>query len=217
MGQDIVLSGIDASNFRDSLRKTLVRAKPRVVGIATAFVSTDGVRELADILRRCQSQECRLVAGLDNAITHPEALYAAQELGWRIRIGKTNGGIFHPKLIVAGQGFSRGGVIRDLCCVYVGSSNLTSGGLSRNVECGLIADADGCLISATDVFSKLWKSASPATDAELRNYAARFADRARRRAVSELADLGINDSRNVPKAPAELRKQALRYFVWVMV
>jgi len=209
MAQQIVLSGVGTTHFRDTLRLSLMRERPQVVGIAAAFVSTEGVRQLIDIFRRCGNPECRLIAGTDNAVTHPEALYAARDQGWKIRLGKSVKGIFHPKLIVAGQKFSGNGAIQQLCCVYVGSSNLTAGGLSTNVECGLIADADGCLLSASDVFAELWKSAKPATEAELRHYAARFAERSRRRSVSELADLGVNDSRPIPSGPIDLRVQEL--------
>ena len=207
MTQQIVLSGVGVKYFRDSLRSSLVSGRPRAVGVAAAFVSNDGVRQLIEILGKCGEPKCRLIAGTDNAITHPEALYAARDQGWEIRIGRSPGGIFHPKLIVAGRSFSRGGTIRQLCCVYVGSSNLTGGGLSTNVECGLITDAEGCLVSASDVFAELWNAACPATDDELRHYAARFAERARRRTASELAELGVNDSRPIPSGPVDLFKQ----------
>ena len=207
MTQEIVLSGAGSTNLRERLCQSLVHGRPRVVGIAAAFVSTEGVRQLIDILRQCGEPDCRLIAGTDHAVTHPEALYAARDHGWKIRLGKPLKGIFHPKLIVAGQKFSRVGAIQQLCSVYVGSSNLTTGGLSANVECGLIAHADGCLISASDVFAELWSKSSPATDTELRHYAARFAERSRLRSVSELADLGVNDSRPVPSGAVDLRAQ----------
>jgi HKD family nuclease len=189
------------------LRLSFVRERPRVVGIAAAFVSVEGVQRVIEILRRCGNPECRLIAGTDNAVTHPEALYTARDQGWSIRLGRPLVGIFHPKLIVAGQKFSRNGTIRKLCSMYVGSSNLTIGGLSKNVECGLVADAEGCLVSASDAFAELWNSAVPATDAELRHYAARFAEHTRRRTISELTDLGINDSRPVPSKPIDLQRQ----------
>lgn len=211
MTQRVILSGVGATSFRDTLRLSLMRDRPRVIGIAAAFVSTEGVRQLIAILRSSGTTECRLIAGTDNAITHPEALYAAQNEGWKIRLGKPLKGIFHPKLVVAGERFSRSGDVQGLCCVYVGSSNLTTGGLSANVECGLIANAEGCLVSASEVFAELWKTASPATNSELRHYAARFADRARRRAVSELADLGVNDSCPIPSEPADLHVQKPPY------
>jgi HKD family nuclease len=207
MTQKIELSGIGTKHLRDSLRLSLIHGRPRVIGVVAAFVSTEGIRQFIEILKRCGEPKCRLIAGTDNAITHPEALFAARDQGWKIRLGKPVRGIFHPKLVVAGQSFSRNGTIQQLCCVYVGSSNLTNGGLNTNVECGLISDAEGCLVSASEVFAELWETARPATDVELRNYAARFAERARRRAVSELADLGVTDSRHVPTGPSGLRVQ----------
>jgi HKD family nuclease len=208
MTQQIVLSGIGTKHLRDSLRLSLIRGRPRVIGVVAAFVSTEGIRQFIEILKKCGEPKCRLIAGTDNAITHPEALFAARDQGWKIRLGRPVRGIFHPKLVVAGRSFSRSsGTIQQLCCVYVGSSNLTNGGLSTNVECGLIADAEGCLISASDVFAELWNAACPATDAELRHYAARFAECARRRAVSELVNLGVADSLHVPTGSSGLRVQ----------
>jgi HKD family nuclease len=207
MVQEIVLSGVGTTHFHDRLRQLFIRERPRVVGVAAAFVSTEGVQKLVEILRRCGSPDCRLIAGIDNAVTHPEALYAARDHGWKLRIGKRLKGIFHPKLVVAGKNFSRNGTIQKLCCVYVGSSNLTTGGFSANVECGFIADASGSMVTAANAFSELWNAANPATDAALVNYAARFAEHSRRRAVSELADLGINDSQPVPRRPSDLRAQ----------
>ena len=121
--------------------------------------------------------------------------------------GYAKQGDLHPKLIVAGHRFTRNGMIHDLCCMYVGSSNLTGGGFSRNVECGFMAGAGSCLTSGSEVFGELWNAAIPASDAELRNYAARFAERARRRKLSDLADLGVNDSRPLPSGPKDLLTQ----------
>lgn len=204
MAQEIILSGVGAMELRYRLRQSLIKGRPRVVGIASAFVSTSGVFQLIEILRKCGEPECRLIAGTDNAVTHPEALYAARDHGWKIRLGRALKGIYHPKLLVAGQKFSASGTIQELCCTYVGSSNLTMGGLEKNVECGLIANANGCLESASHVFAELWKNAAPASEAELRHYAARFAERSRLRSVSELADLGIGDMQPAPPGAIDL-------------
>jgi len=207
MAQHIVLSGVGTRQLGDSIRRTLIRAQPRVVGIAAAFVSVGGVEELLETLNRCGEPECWLIAGTDNAITHPKALYLARDEGWRVRLGRPQKarGIFHPKILVAGRRVSRAGLIEPLSCVYVGSSNLTAGGLKVNVECGLMADADGCVESAATAFAELWSTAVPATNAKLRNYSAVFAERARRRPVSELNDLGVNDSGKRISRSAELR------------
>ena len=207
MAQRIILSGVGTGEHAETLRRTLIRCQPQVLGIAAAFVSVEGVQELLAILSRCGQPECRLVAGTANAITHPQALYLARDEGWRVRLGRPQNarGIFHAKILVAGRRFSRAGLIDQLSCVYVGSSNLTTGGLKSNVECGLMADADGCLESASGVFAEIWSSASPATSAELRHYAARFAERARRRPSAELHDLGVSDSRRIPSTSIDLR------------
>ncbi len=103
----------------------------------------------------------------------------------------------------------RNGSISNPCCVYVGSSNLTRGGLSTNIECGFLAEAEGCPKSASAAFGELWNLADQATADALRHYSARFADCARRRSASELADLGINDTRFVETSPSGLKSLSL--------
>jgi len=203
MSQVIMLSGIGGKHLKDALLAALRETKPGFVGIASAFVSTTGVEYISNILSRCGSPRCLLIAGTDKAITHPEALYSARRLGWDTRLGKAPLGIFHPKMLIAGHEFSDPGVIQKLCCLYVGSSNLTAGGLHNNIECGLVAKEQECPETATAAFSQLWTSAKPASDDELRNYAARFAEAARRRKPTELEDLGIGDSQSAPASQAD--------------
>lgn len=207
MSQEIVLSGVGNQQFRITLSSYLNRARPRVIGVAAAYVSILGVQQLIDIVGRCGNPTCRIIAGTDSFITHPGALYLAREQGWQIRLGRRSerGGIFHPKIIVAGEAFLRNGNIRGLCCTYAGSSNLTNGGYFSNVECGHFTDTESCPISASEVFAELWRRAALANDEALRHYAAGFAERSRRRTVDELTDLGVNDSQPIPSGAALLR------------
>lgn len=205
MSQQIVLSGIVGKQHGQVLHRFLAKERPKAVGIAAAFVSVEGVRRLSQILMRAGEPRCRLIAGIDNVITYPEALYKARELGWKIRLGHANQGIFHPKVVVAGQNFGRDGLLRDLSVVYVGSSNLTAGGLQLNVECGFIAKGEECSLSAAEAFRTLWDSSTPATVIQLRRYARKFSDRARRRRASELAELGICESPLALLTTRELR------------
>lgn len=193
MTGQIVLSGVNGGEFGNTLRRLLSRTRPGAVGVVVAFASIGGVQRLQGILRRCGEPECRLVAGIDREITHPEALYAARGYNWGVRIGCADRGIFHPKLVVAGRSFARDGSVRGLCNVYVGSSNLTMGGLKSNVECGFAAEIDGGMPSAAEAFRTLWSGSRPATKDALRRYAKRFAERARRRRASELVDLEVGD------------------------
>jgi hypothetical protein len=194
MAEEILLSGVGDSHHEDALKASLARVRPKVIGIVSAFVSVEGVERSLAILNHCGKPRCRLVAGIDNAITHPEALEIARDAGWLIRLGHGLTGIFHPKLVVAGQGFRGDGTVRNLSCVYVGSSNLTGGGYRRNAECGLLAEADDCLEGASSAFASLWNSANLADETALRNYAARFAEKNRKRRAVDLEALGVDDA-----------------------
>lgn len=193
----IMVSGCGEEAQEQTIRRIVKEAAPAVAAIASAFVSTDGVRRMGDILSAGGVRQCRLIAGLDYFVTHPEALVMALDRGWQVRVGSGREGIFHPKLIVVGGAFGPHGVIRKVSGVYVGSSNLTRGGLQRNVECGWVSTS-ACPTSASDVFALMWQSSEPATQRLLRNYASRFAERARTRSVQELREVGVADCPVIP-------------------
>src|SRR5436309_3148695 len=83
----------------------LSKAKPQAVGFASAYVSVFGVERLRELTNLHKTKECRLLAGTDGEITHPLALEMAQNAGWKVRIGNSPQGIFHPKLIIGGNKF----------------------------------------------------------------------------------------------------------------
>src|SRR5690554_2646553 len=99
MSQAIVLSGVGTDTHGTRLARTLRRLRPGAIGLVSAFVTLDGLKEFLRIVPRTHACACRLVAGTDHAITHPRALYLALENGWSVRLGKATDsrGIFHPK------------------------------------------------------------------------------------------------------------------------
>jgi hypothetical protein len=175
------------------LERILVDAAPTVIGIASAFVSVLGVELTHAVIDGAGIEGCRLIAGTDYAITHPEALTMAKDLGWGVRIGRSNRGVFHPKLIVAGAGFNSSGAIRNPTSVYIGSGNLTSGGLRENVECGVVANGSPYAAESGAAFGMLWQASVPLTRKELKNYSSVFARINRQRAVSVMRALGVID------------------------
>lgn len=195
MSQDLVLSGEGRERLLDSIAAGLRAARPNVVAIASAFVSLSGVREIRPLLRRLGVATCRLLAGLDDEITHPAALEAAESAGWEVRVRAGETGRFHPKLIVGGDRFSQRGDVANPVFLYVGSGNLTLAGLTTNTECSVIARADGVIAGADRVFGSLWRSGTCLTADELRHYAARFAERSRVRRPDVLEALGVSDDR----------------------
>ena len=79
---DVLLGGMGGTELVQSLERILVDAAPAVIGIASAFVSVLGVELTKAVIDDAGIEGCRLVAGTDYAITHPEALTLAKDLGW---------------------------------------------------------------------------------------------------------------------------------------
>ena len=193
MTSKVILGGTGDEDLVVGIERALSTASANAIGIASAFVSLAGVELTKQVLKRAKIGECRLIAGTDYAITHPEALSLAMELGWRVRIGRSNRGVFHPKLVVACQAFRSSGALRNPSSIYVGSANLTTGGLRHNVECGIVVNDVSYATEAGEAFAKLWQEADQLTSKWLKNYSSVFARTNRQRSVSVLRALGIVD------------------------
>jgi len=204
MPQQIQISRLGGTELASSLQTALSRLRPKAIGFASAFVSVWGIDWIADLLRKCGGAQCRLVVGTSHYITHPEALRLAKQSGWGLRLGRSTAGIFHPKLLVAGNHFRHDGTIADLEFIYVGSANLTQRGLTMNTECGLLAEADVPIQSASDAFAHLWNSSDSADETVVRNYASMFAELSRKRSVSELEALELSDK--TPATPSQTKE-----------
>ena len=133
----IIASGRGNQSLLVKIVDELRFIKPRAVGVATAYLSMFGMTELLRAARFAGCRRGHLVAGIDGEVTHPTALKMALEAGWIVRIGDPGDGIFHPKLIICGKRFDLNGKINAPSCLYVGSGNMTRGGLIANVECGM--------------------------------------------------------------------------------
>jgi hypothetical protein len=201
-----ISSGGGRQSLLARLRGELRGMRPPALAIASAYVSVFGVTKLKQLLRVAGSGECRLIAGIDGEITHPNSLKIALDAGWLVRVGTGGGGIFHPKLIVGGQTFSQDGLIANPSCLYLGSGNITRGGLVGNVECGILSrDARG-LRGYAEVFRELWHEARDLTPAMLDAYSAKFAQRNRVRNTRDLTFLEVADDPSLLDAsPTQLR------------
>jgi HKD family nuclease len=204
MPQQILVSPT-AGKLADQLKALFQRVRPNAIGFASAFVSVSGVELAAEMIDSCGARQCRLIAGTSNYITHPEALTFARQRGWKLRLGKSASGIFHPKLIVAGEAFEQGGTLRNLAAAYVGSANLTDRGLTTNTECGLLSEGAGSNEDASIAFATLWSASLVADDTALQNYAATFAEISRARSAQQLNALGVSDAKvETTMPPAQL-------------
>ena len=189
------ISGISGLSLGQVLREELVTGETSALAVASAFVSIGGFRDLLAITRRRKTLECRLLAGTSNAITHPQALIEALDAGWKVRLGSQSGnGIFHPKIILSGRSFLADGRMKEPSFVYVGSSNLTKGGLYKNVKCGVTAHADFATPGLVSCFTALWDTGKRATTARIQAYAEEFARRNRLRSLDDMSALGVSDT-----------------------
>ena len=205
------ISGINSPSLGQVLKDELVTGKATALAVASAFVSIGGFRELLAITRRHKRLECRLLAGTSNAITHPQALIEALDAGWNVRLATHAGsGIFHPKIILSGLSFLPDGRIKEPSFVYVGSSNLTKGGLSNNIECGVISHSDFAAPGLVSCFSTLWDAGKRATSRRIETYAEEFARRNRRRSLDDMSALGVSDTNEeyIPKYNDIARKRS---------
>lgn len=213
METEIVLGGVGEENLHEKIKRMFDESKPKAIGIASAFVTVNGVQKIIDISRSLDISEYRLVVGLDHFITQPQALVVAREAGWCVRIGKSEKGIFHPKLIIGGSGFANDGLLLDSCCVYIGSGNLTSGGLEQNVECAFISGDTNHGAKAAGAFQFLWRESLAIEDGFFERYSAKFSERNRNRSIDDIKAFEISDkfrNKNIP-----LRDQSHASAAWV--
>lgn len=97
---------------------------------ASAWLRTNAV---FTAVRKVPQKIERMVIGTHRYITGVDCLRACKALP-NVRVIAPKGALFHPKLYAF--------KLRKQVVVYVGSSNLTDGGLRTNIECGVFLSAE---------------------------------------------------------------------------
>ena len=126
-----------------------------------AFASYGGVSALTNCIEegKAKGMNIKVVLGIDQKGTSKEAL--EEVLSWNVdaRVYHTiSNNIFHPKVYLFENS--------DYYTLIVGSSNLTEGGLVRNVECSLLVqDMQGT--SVHSAFYAYWKGILDSTEENL--------------------------------------------------
>lgn len=132
---DFLLQAVTDRFHVDELRKLFAQAgRKRILG-GVAFVLKTGVDSIAPQLQAV-AKVSTLFIGIRNDITSVQAIQRLLELGVRVFAVDTGTRktIFHPKLFLA-EGKSD-------ATVLIGSANLTSSGLRKNVEAGAVLKLD---------------------------------------------------------------------------
>jgi HKD family nuclease len=150
----IVLQKAGGKQVSVVLKEIALARDYEVLGVAVAFASVAGVTKFLDLIpaKRFPSRSYWLF-GLDNFITHPDAIARAMKLkGAQVRVASEPKAdqIFHPKL----YWFSNSKADSSL---VLGSANLTTGGLGENTEA--IAILETTLEIKSEVLDAAWKAA----------------------------------------------------------
>jgi len=129
---------------------------------ATAWAGESEVLDAAIASKKMAS----MVIGTHQYFTAPEVLDKCVGIS-EVRVMYPTGPMFHPKLYAFNLG--------DRVEVFVGSSNLTLGGLARNIECGVFLNSESHSAALRDLLAhvhRLWKNAEELDHDFIRSYKA---------------------------------------------
>jgi len=132
----------------DHIRSGLGVAKR--LDVSVSFVRFSGVQLIIDALKDflARGGEARLLTSTYMGITQPEALRALSGLkGLECRVQISSKVGFHPKIYLFLNDDSQG---------WVGSSNLSKGGLVSNIEANLMASDHDTVNLLSSSFDELW-------------------------------------------------------------
>ena len=150
-------------NIVEPLQRVLVKELEQSsrVKIATAFAKGSGVRHIGESLKRVLDNggEVTVIHGLDFHITDSSAIRMLHQISSSCdrfshfaypQRGLASPRTFHPKLYLCEQAMTT--------CVIVGSSNLTRGGLSGNIEVNATIrgrNKDAPILQANQFFERM--------------------------------------------------------------
>lgn len=146
----IALNTLDAPRMVEHIKNGLSSADE--IDISVSFVRYSGVQLIVDQLRKFLERggKARLLTSTYMGITQPEALKSLSKLkGLHCRVQSSRIG-FHPKMYLF---FSE----KSQC--WVGSSNLSKGGLVSNIEANLMSNNPSTIREIRRGFDELWSRA----------------------------------------------------------
>jgi hypothetical protein len=193
MPSQVAVTGLAGRALHATLRETVVLTQPRAVGVASAFLSRPGAEALVEIVSSINAPAVRSLIGISGAVTDPRAIMYLLDCGIHIRLAAHQGGIFHPKVLVGGEQFLEAGNLSAPSCGYVGSANFTAGGLTNNIEVGLVTTEVYLCTELADTFGLLWNLGVEVTQDRIEAYRVQFAARQQTRAVDDLTFLEVTE------------------------
>ena len=134
MPSRFILQGLDRENDHIAGLEQVFSLKPITNGIvATAFMNAAGAYLLADLISE-DADRIDIYVGVRNGVTSKQALETLMRSGIYPYVIDTasQAYIFHPKVFLASND--------EMARLIVGSANVTSGGMAKNVEASLYSE-----------------------------------------------------------------------------
>ena len=215
MPDEIFFSGPGSKTTQDRLSESLSSVSASSLFFASAYVTQSGINRIEDLLEEHQITTCVAVFGLDGAVTQPVAIESAQKLGWSLRLIEGKNHPFHPKLALAGGPPSE--PFSDAYWGYMGSANITKGGLYSNIEAGLLTQDQTLIEDLQDIAQEIWALAEEPNRVDLEEYSDRYAEAARARpanyqpvgaGASVVSEVDSDDDSGPPEVPTYNSKHA---------
>ena len=175
--------------------------------VAVAFVRNDGI-DLIDSLGLHVSHG---IVGDAFNTTEPDAIdRLRKQANTEVRVAEVEGGIFHPKVYLMPYD--------DSLAAFVGSANLTRGGIQSNEEANIVlrgGKTEDPIPGLLDYFDELWKVRSiEVSDEWMSDYRARFERLPKDRLITE--QQGSKIARSISLSVAEkLASKASNH--WIVV
>src|SRR5690606_6879762 len=151
-----------------------------------------------------QIGDSKIIVGLSGYVTNPNALKYLLDKGHSLKLGISDGGIFHPKLIVGGSEILDNGKILSPNCAYIGSANFTRSGFAINTEV-MLTTSDVTLANKLSLpFAELWTCSVAPTDQTLREYEKEFSKWQRTRSIKDLEFLDVVSKITESRKPSKI-------------
>lgn len=175
MSFDIFLSEIGGETTKQRLSQLLSETEANSFFFVSAYVTYPGVSRVKNLLEEYQIEDCNAVFGLDGVVTQPSAIEYAIDLNWDVRFIESSDPHFHPKFAVS-MGSSPDYKILG---GYIGSANFTKGGLSENIEAGILLQDDSVFSDLKSTVEDVWRVAEPVDSVDLEAYSEQYAKSSR--------------------------------------
>ena len=189
----ILLSLNGHNTISSQITSVVQETTPDAFGVASAYLTYKGGSFLVMLAEKYKIQAPRIVIGTSGEVTQPNAIRYLESHGWNIRLGISQQGIFHPKMLVVGDSFSDSDDMLNPKGCYIGSANFTGPGLEKNTELGCTTTDFTLTQDVALAFRELWCSSKLFSEELLTEYEKRFSQRVKFRSFADLVELGVID------------------------